>query len=67
MKYIIIGFQDPTRDAGYDAERGADTLKDAKREAKYMLSEEYRIASEASTKLRITQIWRSGELVQQFD
>lgn len=70
MKYLVLGFQDATRDEGYDAERGADTLKEAKHEARYMLSEEYRKASEASAKLQMVQIWRDGkngkELVEQF-
>ncbi len=65
MTYSIQGFQIATQH-GYDAERTTETLKDAKREARYMLSEQYRKASEATHRLAITQVWKDGELIHEF-
>lgn len=48
---------------GCDAERTSDTLKDARKQAKYMLSDEYRRASEATDKLALVQIWKDGALI----
>jgi hypothetical protein len=62
--YQLQGFQGST-ERGYDAERTAETLKDARKEAKYMLSEEYRRASEASRKLATVQIWKDGALIDE--
>lgn len=64
MTYQIQGFQGSTQN-GYDAERSAETLKDARKQAKYMLSDTYRQASEASEKITTVQIWRNGELIDE--
>jgi hypothetical protein len=63
MQYSIQGFQTINSDNGCDAERFADTLKEAKQEARYMLSDQYRIASEATSRLALVQIWKNGELI----
>jgi len=47
--------------------RSADTLKDARKEAKYMLSDDYRRASEASAKLATVQIWKGSELIAEME
>lgn len=64
--YSIQGFQSFTQN-GCDAERNADTIKDARRQARYMLSESYRVASEATEKLSMVQIWKGDKLIQEFD
>ena len=65
MTYQVQGFQSSTQN-GYDAERTVDTLKDARKEAKYMLSDDYRRASEATAKLTTVQIWKGDTLIDQF-
>lgn len=67
MTYQIQGFQTLNTERGNDAERSADTIKEAKREAKYMLSDEYRRASEASDKLAIVQIWKGRDLITEME
>ena len=67
MTYQIQGFQTLNTERGYDAERSADTLKDARKEAKYMLSDDYRRASEASAKLATVQIWKGSELIAEME
>jgi hypothetical protein len=67
MTYQIQGFQSINTDRGYDAERSADTVKEARREAKYMLSDEYRRASEVSDKLAKVQIWKGEELIDEME
>ena len=67
MTYQLQGFQTLNTECGNDAERSADTLKDARKEAKYMLSDEYRRASEASDKLAIVQIWKGNELIAEME
>lgn len=64
--YHIQGFQGSTR-FGFDAERTADTLAEARREAKYMLSDDYRRASEATDRLAIVQIWRGDKLLEEHE
>jgi hypothetical protein len=64
--YQIQGYQDRTTEFGFDAERTAETLKDARREAKYMLTEDYRLTSEASSKLTKVQIWKGEELLDEI-
>lgn len=66
MTYQVQGFENRTAETGYDAERFADTLKAAKREAKYMLSDDYRVVCEASRKLAKIQIWKGDELVDEI-
>lgn len=67
MTYQIQGFQTLNTERGYDAERAADTLKDARKEAKYMLSDDYRRASEVSDRLAIVQIWKGRELIDEME
>lgn len=67
MTYQLQGFQTLNTERGNDAERSADTLKDARKEAKYMLSDEYRRASEVSDKLAIVQIWKGNELIAEME
>jgi hypothetical protein len=67
MTYQIQGFQTLNTERGCDAERSADTIKDARREAKYMLSDDYRRASESSAKLATVQIWKGGELITEME
>jgi hypothetical protein len=66
MTYQLQGFEDRTAETGYDAERYADTLKDARKQAKYMLSDDYRNMCEASRVLTKIQIWKGEELVEEF-
>ena len=61
--YSIQGFQTTDTSRGCDAERTADTLKDAKRQARYMRSEDYRVASEAYARLSVVQIFKDSELI----
>jgi hypothetical protein len=63
MIYSLQGFQTTDSHNGCDVERSADTLKEAKQEARYMLSDQYRINSEASCRLALVQIWKNGELI----
>ena len=63
MTYEVLGFQTHDTDHGCDAERSADTLADARKQAKYMLSDAYRLASEASDNLAVVQIWKGDTLI----
>jgi len=63
MDYLILGFQTADIDSGCDAERTADTLKEAKRKARYMLTEAYRRDSESDAVLVVVQIWKDGVVV----
>lgn len=65
MTYELHGFENSSAETGYDAERCADTLKDARKQAKYMLSHEYRNVCEASSLLTKIQIWKGKELVDE--
>ena len=64
--YSLQGYQSLNTETGYDAERFADTLKDARKQAKYMLSNDYRRTSEASSLLVKIQIWKNEELVDEI-
>lgn len=66
MKYQLQGFQTLSTDNGCDAEREADTIKDARKQARYMLSDAYRRASEAADKICIVQIWRGKTLIDEM-
>lgn len=66
MTYQLQGFEDRTAETGYDAERFADTLKDARKQAKYMLSDDYRNMCEASRVLTKIQIWKGEEMVEEL-
>jgi hypothetical protein len=60
-KYLITGYVNPdATEKGYDADREADTLKDAKREAKYMLSERYMLDCESTQMIKRVQILKRG-------
>jgi hypothetical protein len=62
--YKLLGFQSATDvDNGCDAERSADTFKEAKWEALYMLSDAYKRACEASAPLEAVHIYKDGELI----
>jgi len=65
MVYHLQGFEDRDAESGYDAERFADTIKEARQEAKYMLSEDYRRASEADKMIAKVQIWKGEELIDE--
>lgn len=65
MKYQVLGFQSSDTKNGCDSEWGADTLADAKREAKYMLSDRYAAVCE-SAKLATVQIWKGKTLIDQL-
>lgn len=66
MTYQIQGFQSNDTQNGCDAERTAETIKEARLEAKYMLSDDYRRACEASRKLVTIQIWKGETLVAEL-
>lgn len=66
MKYQIRGFQTSNTERGCDAEWDADTLAEAKRQAKYMLSDDYRRVCEASNALATVQIWKGNELIDEL-
>lgn len=64
-KYTVVGFDKNTVDkcdgdlrwiTGYTAERGVDTLKEAKAEMKHILSEDYRRSAEMSERLAYAQV-----------
>ena len=73
MKYTVQSYSEYAVDqcggnvnhiTGFDSEREADSIKEAKRIAKYMLSEECRISNEASECAAYVQIIdRSGDCV----
>jgi hypothetical protein len=64
--YQLRGFQGQDTNNGCDAERSADTLVDAKRQARYMLSDDYRRASEAADTLVTVQIWKGAALIAEI-
>jgi hypothetical protein len=62
--YRLEGFNSSDTTHGCDAERYVDTLKEARREARYMLSDSYRRAREAKAPLARVLIFRDpGECV----
>ena len=63
MQYYLYGYQSGEANGGADAECSADTLKDAKAQAKYMLTDAYRRASEASECIKYVQVWRGTDIV----
>lgn len=66
-KYVVLGFY--TADdvnSGCDAESEADTLKEAKARARYMISEQARLDNEASKRLQRAQVWRGNECVVDY-
>lgn len=67
MTYQIQGFQTLNTERSCDVERTADTLKNARKKAKYMLSDDYRRASEASSRLATVQIWKGEELIAEME
>jgi hypothetical protein len=64
--YTILGFQTKDTEHGCDAERFAETIKDARAQARYMLTDDYRRASEAIDVLAIVQIWRDDVLIDEI-
>lgn len=63
MAYQLLGFQTDNTERGYDAERFADTLKEARREARYMLSATYTRVCESTHDLEVIQVWDGDTLV----
>jgi hypothetical protein len=66
MTYRLEGYTNRNAETGYDAESSADTIKEAKQRAKYMMSEEERVANEASSRIVKVQIWKGAELVDEL-
>jgi hypothetical protein len=71
-KYLVESFSaysmdeckgDPNWVKGSSADFDADTLSAAKRRAKYLLSEDYRISSESSAKLVYARVMKGSECV----
>lgn len=59
MKYRIEGYCSADGiDKGYDASSEADTLKEAKEKARYMLTKEHQAACEASDPLTVARVMR---------
>jgi hypothetical protein len=68
VAYVLYGFQTDNISRGCDAERESETLSAARKEAKYMLSEQYRRVSGASERLAVVQIWSDdgSQLIDTF-
>lgn len=60
--------QDELDAKGADVEvrNGYDTIAEAKKRAKYFLTEEYRLVSEASERLGYSQVLVNGECVADY-
>ena len=68
-KITILAFQtfgDYEHDLGCVIEEQHDTVAEAKRRARYVLSEEYRVSSEASTRLGYSQVRVGDEIRHDF-
>jgi hypothetical protein len=68
-KYQLRGYSSEgqlERDRGCDDERGVDTLKDAKRIAKYWMTEAYMRVVESSRPVVIVQIWKGDECLDEM-
>lgn len=63
-KYAILGFdtyEDFDQGRGYSAEYGEDTLAEAKKRAKHMLTDEWMRSGERSTPLLYVQVVRQSD------
>jgi hypothetical protein len=68
-KYILRGYtsrENLERDRGCDDETGADTLKEARRIAKYWMTEEYMHTIETTVPVVLVQIWKGDECVDEL-
>lgn len=65
-KYTVRGFASQDTDGYCSDEQGADTLKDAKRIAKYWLTDEYLNVIESSTPIVRTLIFKGNECLEDF-
>jgi hypothetical protein len=68
-KYQLRGYtseEQLERDRGCDDERGVDTLKDARRIAKYWMTEAYRQMVESTSLVVIVQIWKGDECLDEM-
>jgi hypothetical protein len=67
-KYTLLGYtsEEGIDDGrGCDSETGADTLKEAKKKAKYWLTEDYMHACESSQRIQVVRILRDGEVLHE--
>ncbi len=65
--YTILGWQNAdSTENGCDAERTTDTLKDAKAEARYMLTERYSRACESTSRIVLARIYRGSAIVAEL-
>lgn len=65
-KYIVRGYASDDTGGFCDDEQGADTLKDAKRIAKYWLTDEYLSVIESSTPVLRTLVFKGAECLEDF-
>lgn len=65
-KYIVRGYTSQDVSGYSDDERGAETLKEAKRIAKYWLTDEYMNVIESSTPVVRTLVFRGDECLEDF-
>jgi hypothetical protein len=68
-KYQLRGYSSEEqleRDRGCDDERGVDTLKEAKRIAKYWMTESYMRTVESGRPVAIVQIWKGDECLDEM-
>ena len=68
-KYHIVcaANQDQLEKDGYTAENEADSIKEARRKAKYMLSDEFQTSNELSQPMTYVQIKnRTGKVEEDF-
>lgn len=66
MTYRLEGYTNRNAETGYDAESSADTIREARKRAKYMMSEEERVANEASNRIAKVLIWKGDELIDEL-
>jgi hypothetical protein len=64
--YRLEGFTSYNTTNGCDAERFADTMLSAKREARYMLTDCYMRACESTAPVVVVHILRDGELIHEL-
>ena len=65
-KYIILGFYTENTFDGSDAESPADTLVEAKRRAKCMMTPAYQRVCESSRPITRVQIIRGDECIEDY-
>lgn len=65
-KYLIIGFRTTDIQADCDGAWFADTLAEAKRTARHVVTDKWARDAEADEPCAVSQVWKDGAVVADF-